>query len=43
VQAPETQAVPPLALVQVVPQVPQLAVVLRGTSQPFETCPSQLP
>jgi hypothetical protein len=32
-----------LAFVQAVPQVPQFVVVLRGTSQPFEASPSQLP
>jgi hypothetical protein len=43
-QAPPLQLVVPFALVQAVPQEPQwLALFAKFTSQPFDTCPSQLP
>ena len=41
--APLVQAVAPLALVQAVPQAPQLVVVFRAVSQPLGSLPSQLP
>lgn len=40
---PPEQMVLPLAFVHVSPHVPQLAVVLSTTSQPFAGRPSQLP
>jgi hypothetical protein len=43
VQTPETQLVVPLALLQLTPQAPQLAVVLSAVSQPLAALPSQLP
>lgn len=42
-QAPEVQAVPPLALVQLTPQVPQFEVVVVLVSQPLLALASQLP
>lgn len=42
-QAPLGHDVVPLAFEHVVPQAPQLAVVVSDVSQPFETLPSQLP
>jgi hypothetical protein len=41
--APDTHAVFPFAFEQTAPQEPQLAVVERVVSQPFEARPSQLP
>jgi hypothetical protein len=43
VHVPLGQVVVPFGFVQVVPQVPQLAVVLSDASQPLDTCASQLP
>jgi len=43
-QAPDVHAVVPLAFVQLLPQLPQFAVlVFVFVSQPFEAMPSQLP
>jgi hypothetical protein len=42
-QTPEAQAVVPAGLVQVLPQVPQLEVVLNDVSHPVATLPSQSP
>jgi len=41
-QLPDTQAVEPLAFVQVTPQEPQVVVVVRSASHPLPDTPSQL-